>query len=66
MTESFDALILTKVLERSGTAHVWPMFRKYRRYELHDSFSDYAHEILYSEVSEGHVQSIELKPDLDQ
>ena len=42
------------------------MLRKYRRYEFYGSFGDYAHEILYSEGSEGHVQSIELKPDLDQ
>ena len=42
------------------------MLRKYRRYEFYGSFGDYAHEILCSEGSEGHVQSIELKPDLDQ
>ena len=42
------------------------MFRKYRRYEFYGSFSDYAHDILYSEGSGGQVQSIELKPDLDE
>ena len=50
---------------KAGTAQVWRIIRKHRRHESEYSFSDHTYEILYSECGEGHVQSIELKADLD-